>query len=208
MGRPPLTLAYPFNARTPEVESNALKYYIACRDHQIGVGGSGCTVESLNKWADEQVRDHKWGVVMAHAIGHGYAAFTDPEIFRSHLRYVKNQETNIWVDTFANVARYEKERDDAKLIIATNAPGRMTLTLGGTLSPDIYDEPLTIVLKVQGATSAHAETSGRELPVRVAKDSIQVDAVPGQAPINITWRTVAASESSHADLSATIKTSQ
>lgn len=187
IGRTPLTLAYPFNACTPEIERSALKYYAACREHQIGVGGSNCTVVSLNKWVDELVDNHKWGVIMAHAIGRGYAAFTDPTIFRSHLGYVKCHETNIWVDTFANVARYEKERADAKITVLTNEPGHMTLTLASNLNPDIYNVPLTLVLNFPKVASAHAERIGRELPVRVFPGAIQVEAVSGPEPITVTW---------------------
>ncbi|MDQ3813188.1 MAG: polysaccharide deacetylase family protein, partial [Armatimonadota bacterium] len=113
MGKPPLTLAFPFNASTPEVRAAALKYYVAYRAYQIGTGGK-TTVASLNAWADKLVKEKKWGILMAHAIGNGYAALSDAEILRTHLKYVKIHEREMWVDTFANIARYEKERDDAK----------------------------------------------------------------------------------------------
>jgi peptidoglycan-N-acetylglucosamine deacetylase len=188
IGRPPLTLAFPFNQSTPEIQAAALTYHVAFRSHQLGVGGDKTTVESLDAWADQQVRDHAWGVVMAHGIAYGYAAFTDPEILRTHLRYVKSREADIWVDTFANVARYEKERDDAKLTVSDSAPGRLTLLLTGTLDPARYDIPLTLVLNVPSPTSARAERAGHELPVRVSSTAVQIDATPSPDPITLTWK--------------------
>lgn len=187
IGQPPLTLAYPFNQFTPEVEAAALKYYIACRDHQLGVGGSK-TAESLNAWADQLVRDHQPGVVMAHAVGQGYAAFTDPEAFHAHLKYVKSREKDIWVDTFANVERYKKERDGAKVQVLSNAPGHATFSVETSLDPSIFNRPLTLVLDAPGATSAKATRSAQPLPVRIGGGTVQVDAAPGKDPITVTWQ--------------------
>ncbi len=188
IGRPALTLAFPFNQSTPEIEAAARKHHAAFRDRQTGVGGEKSTVVWLNQWADQQIRDRAWGVIMAHAIGHGYAAFTDPEILRTHFRYVKSREADLWVDTFARVALYGQERDNATLTLTVREPGRLVCILAGTLDPAIYDVPLTLVLDTTGASSAHAERAGRELPVRVGPGSIQLDAIPAREPITITWR--------------------
>ncbi|HSI09610.1 MAG: polysaccharide deacetylase family protein [Rariglobus sp.] len=188
IGRPPLTLAFPFNQSTPEIQAAALKYHVAFRSYQLGVGGDKSTVESLNAWADKQVRDKKWGVVMAHGIAYGYAAFTDPEIFRAHLRHVKSRDTDIWVDTFATIARYEKERDDAKISVASSSASRLVFTLTGTLDPKLYDVPLTLVLDLPNSRSARALRAGRELPVRVSASAVQIDTAPSSEPITVTWQ--------------------
>jgi hypothetical protein len=125
--------------------------------------------------------------MMTHAIAKGYAAMSDPEIFHAHLKYVKSREGEIWVDTFANVARYEKERGDAKLTVAGSA-GRITCAISGSLDPKVYDVPLTIVIDVPGAATVLAERAGRELPARVVSGGIQVDAAPDKDPITIVWK--------------------
>lgn len=188
IGRPALTLAFPFNQSTPEIQAAALKYHVAFRSYQLGVGGDKTTVASLNAWADQQVRDKKWGVVMAHGISQGYAAFTDPDILRAHLAHVKSRSADLWVDTFATVARYEKERDDATLTVSSSALGRITFVLSGKLDPALYDVPLTVVFDIPGAKSAHAERAGRELPVRVSATTLQLDAAPASEPITLTWK--------------------
>ncbi len=186
IGKPPLTIAFPGNGSTPEVRAAALKYHVAYRAYQQSTSGKS-TVASLNAWADMLVGEKKWGVIMAHGIANGYAALTDPEILRGHLRYVKSHEREIWVDTFANIARYEKERDDAKLKVSGTA-GNITCTLGSTLDPKIYDMPLTIVIDADKATSLKAERAGKKLPARIGNGTIQVDAAPAPEPISITWK--------------------
>ena len=188
IGRPPMTLAFPFNQSTPEIQALALRHHVAYRSRQLGVGGEKSTLSSLNAWAEKQVGERTWGVVMAHGIGRGYAAFTDPNIFREHLRHVKSRGADIWVDSFANVARYEKERDDAKLTLTASAPGRLVFTLTGDLDSVRYDVPLTVVIETPAASSTHAERAGRELPTRVLPGAIHIDATPAPEPITLLWK--------------------
>lgn len=187
IGSPPQTLAFPFNARTPEIEAAALKDHVAFRAYQKGMGGRD-TVESLNAWADGLVAEKKWGVLMAHGIAWGYAALGDPEIFRAHLKHVKDRAADIWVDTFANVSKYRKERDDARVSVSGVSEGKLTCVLQGTLDPVVYDVPLTLIVDAPGVVEAHAEREGRPLPVRIAAEAIVIDALPDSEPITISWR--------------------
>ena len=186
LGKPPLTLAFPFNARTPEIEATALKYHVAYRAHQLGTGGS-ITSEALNTWADRLVKEKKWGVLMVHGITEGYAAFSDPEHFRTHLKYVKSRGRDVWVDTFANVARYEKERDEAKLTV-NGKVGGLTCLLSSPLDPEIYNVPLTIVVAARGIRTVRAERAGQELPARVENGSLYIQAAPNSRPITVAWK--------------------
>ncbi len=187
IGKPALTLAFPFNQSTPEIEATALKHHVAFRDSQLGIGGK-TTAESLDAWADKQVRARAWGVAMFHAIGSGYAALSDPEIFRVHLRRIKARESELWVDTFANVVRYVKERDDAKLVVTDASPGRLVCMLTSDLPSATYDAPLTLVFEISGAKTVRADRAGRELSTRVLPASIQIDVAPSTEPITLVWQ--------------------
>ena len=92
---------------------------MATRTRQHGVGGdkSKSTVESLDKWVKELMIAGDWGVAMIHGISTGYDAFTSPDILWEHFRRVKNQEDNIWVGTFREVAAYVNERKNVQLDI-------------------------------------------------------------------------------------------
>lgn len=186
LGQATLTLAFPFNASTPEIQATALRHYVAYRAYQTATSG-GTTAESLNTWADKLVKDGKWGVIMTHAVAKGYAAVSDAEVFRAHFMYVKSREADIWGDTFANISRYEKEREDATLKI-TGGTSQATCVLQGTLDVQLYNVPLTIVLEVAGVKSASAERAGQELPARVQNGHIYVQAAPSAQPITITWK--------------------
>jgi len=186
IGKPPLTLAFPGNASNPEVRTACLKRHVAIRTYQDAIGEKS-TIDSLSAWTDKLISEKKWGVAMLHAIVQGYDQLKDPEIFRSHLKNVKRRENDIWVDTFANVARYEQERDNAKLEI-TGSDGNVTCVVSSSLDPQRYNIPLTLVIAASGVTSAQAKRASQELPVRIDKNTIYVDATPSTQPITIIWK--------------------
>lgn len=190
IGTPPLTLAFPGNSSNAESQAVALKYHIGYRSYQE-VTTERSTVATLNAWADKLVQEKKWGVMMTHALADGYAALSDPEIFRAHLKYVKSLEGRIWVDTFANVMRYGKERESAVLETRGTASG-LECTLTCKLDPAIYNVPLTIAISLPGAGSARAERDGKPLPAQVRDGTILIDAAPGPKPIAVEWITAPA----------------
>lgn len=186
VGKAPLTIAFPGNGSNPEVRAAALRDHVAFRSYQQSISGKS-TVRSLEKWTDRQVREGNWGILMIHGISEGYASLTDPGILRAHLGHVKGREAEIWIDTFANVARYARERDDATLSVAGGS-GEISVTLRGTLDPAVYDVPLTLVVEVDGARAAKAVRGKDPIPTTVRDDSILVRAAPGADPIRITWK--------------------
>jgi peptidoglycan/xylan/chitin deacetylase (PgdA/CDA1 family) len=186
VGRPALTVAFPGNGSNSQVQAAALKHHVAFRAYQQSTSGKS-TVANLDAWADKQVKENDWGVLMVHGIAAGYAAMSDPEILRTHLKHMKSREAEIWVATFADVARYVRERDDAKVTVAAESSNGVTLTVSGTLDAR-YDVPLTIVLDVAGATSAEAKRGEETLPTRVDAKSIHVRAAPSTRPITVTWK--------------------
>lgn len=186
VGVQPLTMAFPFNQSTPEVQRAALKHHVAYRSFQTGLSDKSTTA-SLNAWSDKLVLERRWGVLMAHGIASGYAALSDPRILREHFQHVKQQQAAIWVDTFANITRYQMERDDAKLKVS-GTKGNLICLLSGTLDPQRYDVPLTLVVAATDARDAVATRAGRPLPVAVIRDAIHVQATPAADPISIRWQ--------------------
>lgn len=186
IGKPPLTVAFPFNASNPAIRTEALKYYVAFRAYQIGTGPK-TTLPWLNEWADSLITEHQWGVVMTHAIAHGYAALSDPAILRRHFQYVKSRENEIWVDTFANISRYEVERNNTTLTLFQKRH-TITCVLNSTLDPKVFDVPLTIVINVSGVHSINAERHGKEIRFRYGNNAIYLQATPSPQPLIINWR--------------------
>ncbi|MBK1835332.1 polysaccharide deacetylase family protein [Roseibacillus ishigakijimensis] len=186
IGEPPLTIAFPGNSSNPQVREIALKHHVAYRAFQQSTKGS-TTAASLNTWADKLVRDEKWGVLMTHGIEEGYAAMSSREVLHEHLKYVKSHEQDIWVDTFANVSRYEKERENAKLS-ASGEVGKLTCTLTSALDPQLYNVPLTLVIEAANATTARAMRGDVNLSAVVEDGTILIEATPSSQAIIITWK--------------------
>jgi peptidoglycan-N-acetylglucosamine deacetylase len=186
IGSPPLTFCYPGNGFDARVKAAALRRHItdreSCFDFQNTTKEDGSNAE-----VDRAIRDGVWIVSITHGIAHGYGAYPQPKDFERDLENLKRHEDQLWVDTCANVFRYIRERDDAKLT-AEMSPQRAVITLASTLDPHIYDRPLTIVIAERGAKEVRAVRAGVDLPVRALADSIQVDAPPSDAPIVVTWR--------------------
>lgn len=186
LGSPALTLAFPFNQSSLSVKTAALRHHEAFRAYQLGISGK-TTLESLNTWADKQVQEKKWGVVMFHAVASGYAALTDPEIFRQHLQFIQKKQDDIWVDTFATIARYEKQRDGCQLTLSGKT-GQITCHLTSTLHPPLESVPLTVVIDLPGLHSAQALRGDRQLPVTLKKEAIHIEATPHAQPIIVHWQ--------------------
>ncbi|MFV0338742.1 MAG: polysaccharide deacetylase family protein [Chthoniobacterales bacterium] len=186
LGILPLTIAFPFSAQTPEIEALALKNHLAYRAYQTSISGQS-TVENLNTWADKLVRDKKWGVIMGHGIAYGYAALTDPEILREHLKYAKSHEADIWIDTFAHIAAYKKQHDNAEHTVSEKADG-LTLTLKSKLTPPLPNTPLTVLIEGIRPKSAEATRNGISLSVKIKGNTLQIEAEPSPAPVSVTWK--------------------
>ena len=107
--------------------------------------GSKSTDEYLEKWVDELLEKGEWGVGMTHGISYGYDAFKNPQVFWNHLEKVKNQEDNIWVGTFREVAAYEKERDSTRLKIS-HSGRRIKIKPTLDLDKNLFTEHLTTVV--------------------------------------------------------------
>ena len=136
---------------------------------------------------DRAIHEGDWIVSITHGILNGYTAYPTLKAFESHLQYVKDHESEIWVDTFANVFRYGRERDEARLT-SQPSPGKVVFTLAAPLDPKVYDRPLTVVIAATAATDARATREGVALPIKVRPDRILVNAVPSDAPVTVTWR--------------------
>ncbi len=186
LGSPPITFCYPGNGFDERVKAAALKRHLTDREHCFDFQET-TKADGTNAEIDRAVAEGRWIVAIVHGILNGYAAFPSLKAFEGHLQYVKDREDKIWVDTFANVFRYGRERDEAKLTYEAS-PGKVVIRLQSSLDPRIYDRPLTLVITAKGAKDVRAERGGVELPAKVLAECIQVDAVPAEAPLTVTWR--------------------
>lgn len=187
IGTPPLTFCYPGNGYDARVHQAVMRQHIFARETQYTYGGANFTPQG-NAWVDDAIAHGGWIVAMIHGITEGYSPFANLDEFAQHLAYLKQHEDKVWVDTFANVARYTQERDSA-LLSANFHPNAVTITVTCPLDPKRYNIPLTIVIPVHNATQAVAKRASATLPVTVRADAILVDLAPSEKAVEVSWVT-------------------
>lgn len=110
----------------------------------VGSEGSIKTAVDLNNKINQTKTSKGWCIFLLHGIDNdgGYSAISSSEL-RKHLIYVKQNDENFWVTTFANAIKYIKERNCIK--IEENIIGdTISVNISDTLDNNIYNVPITI----------------------------------------------------------------
>ena len=190
IGKKPRTFCYPGNYYNNQVVRLASKGRVATRTNQYPIGGevSKSTTESLNKWVNDLLISESWGITMTHGITYGYDYFPNPDILWNHLTSIKAQEYKIWIGTFVEIGAYIKERKNLQLEIVKKKSSYM-ITPKLTLSPKLFSEPLTMVLKNDGNRwRIKVKQDRKYLPTKIIGDEILFDFNPYGGTIEIRWR--------------------
>jgi len=185
----PVSVAFPANASNPDIKAIALSHHSVIRDFQTGMGKKDVTVDRVNAWIDDLIKQKKWGVAMIHGIVQGFDPF-DPAVLKAHLTYAKSKENDLWIDTFANVGRYVKERTVSTIQIVSQADKSVAFVLSRPPLTPNFIVPLTLIISAPGAISAEAHRNGviSSLPVKIVPDAVQIEATPGPEAIIVTWK--------------------
>lgn len=187
LGVAPLTFCYPGNGSNEAVRAAVMKDHIAARERHFEIGQVTQTTADINTWADANIAKGGWGIAMIHGLTAGYHSLSSPEVLRQHFAYVKSEGSKLWVDTFANVARYVAGREAAKLTVRTLQPKSAVVVLDSTLRNPSDVVPLTIVIEAPGVRTAKAERNGQPLPASVREGRLLIDATPAPEEIRVTW---------------------
>ena len=195
IGVAPFTFASPGNAIDDVVRAAVRKYHPVLRDHCERFGdwpptSKRFSTEQANAMVDRYLAQGKALVWMVHALTDGYNAQSGPEVFGNHLKYLKSREDVLWLDTLAHVSRYTLERD-ATTLTQSLSGNRAAFTLASPLAPNLFSDPLTVVIPVKAAAQVEARREGSPvlLPVETRNDCILVQAAPSPAQVVVTWRT-------------------
>jgi peptidoglycan/xylan/chitin deacetylase (PgdA/CDA1 family) len=186
IGKRPVTFAYPWNAFNAHTQAAVLKNHIASREFQFGIG-SRFKTEDGNKWIDGLIAKKEWGITMAHTMIKGFDTLKSPAVLDEHLKYVKQHENQVWVTTFEHLTKYRVQRDSSTLT-TTQKRNHITAKINITL-PNLYDEPLTLVVTVPASANAiKATQGGKQLPVNRNADKVMIDILLGGQDVNIDWK--------------------
>jgi peptidoglycan/xylan/chitin deacetylase (PgdA/CDA1 family) len=187
VGTVPETLCYPGNGWNKETKKYVEQYYLASITQGRLYYGKGFKLEKANGWIDDAVKEHKWIIAMVHGIkGYGWNPFDDEKLFDEHLAYIKKHENEVWVDTYANVSKYDKLRDNSKISVISDTPESLEFSVSTTLDTKKFNLPLTVKLPPKG-TKAIAKQNGQECPVKVKGENLLIDVKPNGKAVKISW---------------------
>ncbi len=204
-------IAYPRGETHREI---AAQYAIACRG-VYGAPSEANTVDYLNvnegnyeqgyinvllgepadepKWLNKADRRYRrgWCAVLHHLVHHGKT----PEEIAKSVDYYERKLANlaaykdrIWIDTFPAVAKYGQERDTATLKTVSSDAKRIVLSLADRMDDTLFDEPLTIKVRLPDDWRGVRATQGGKPvhPAFIAHDGAPyalVDADPDRGEI-------------------------
>lgn len=119
-----------------------------------GIGDKDVDTATRNSWVNVAAQNRKWLIEMWHNV-----AKEDDGLYQTilateaeeHLKYIaeKQSENSIWVATFTDAVKYIRERQITE-VKAHLCKGKILVsaTMGGKLSKDIFNYPLTVQIQV------------------------------------------------------------
>lgn len=167
---PSRTFCFPYNSHNDTIREMASGGRVGIRTKQISVGGKS-TPERLDQWVRTLMETSDWGVGMTHGITYGYDAFKSSSILWNHWDKVCASRDEIWIGTFCEVMAYVEERDAVKLRVEKKN-GEIIITPQLSLSPELFTEPLTLVIE--------QSQSMRKVKVKQGKKALSVKQRPGK----------------------------
>ncbi len=201
IGKPCLTVAYPYCAMP--TQSYVEKYYISARGcsgdiersnpynymylGSIICGDQGTAVDGtamcnmIKKAADNS----GWAVFLIHDLaGSGYSPIVLDDL-KMTLDFIKSNENDYYVATFADATKYSKERVNSNLNVE-ESNGIFYIELKDTLDNAVYDEKLSIRIENKyDWENVEAVQNGQEIETEVTDEYIYFDSVPDAGEIII-----------------------
>ena len=188
-GKRPISMAYPYNAMSPEVVAKCEEGRVATRTFQTGHGQkeSHTTADSMRVWLKGLLKTGEWGVTMTHGTTYGWDMWERPEELYQFYDEVKAQQDSVWVAPFGEVAAYIKERD-AALVKAEGTNKSLKLTVCHTLDAALFNQPLSILVKGGDWSKVQAFSKGvGVIDVENRGTELLITVNPGDEPIELTW---------------------
>ena len=128
------------NRNYKEQPGNSTKEYVQWQRGPL----SKTPITLMKSWIDTSLAHNNiWLVLVFHGIDDiGWEPTTHQKL-QEYFEYVKSKENNIWVAPFGEVARYVRERMDAK-VKTNDEKNKITVDLAHSLDHQTYDLPLTL----------------------------------------------------------------
>jgi peptidoglycan/xylan/chitin deacetylase (PgdA/CDA1 family) len=188
IGVAPVTFAYPLNAHKPPVRAMVEQHHIASRIISKGYNGTTFHLETANRDVDSLITKGGNWVVMIHGIDpalKGYLPFADATLLDQHFAYVKSREKDLWVDTFANVTRYQLTAAACEVKSLKNTPTLVEFELVGK-EPDKPEKNAALTVRIDRPKAIEATQGNRKLELRAQGNAtLCCDVLPNGGPVRI-----------------------
>ncbi|HTE34282.1 MAG TPA: polysaccharide deacetylase family protein [Chryseolinea sp.] len=143
----------------------------------------------MKSWVDT-VASHtnNWLVLVFHGVdGIGYEALSH-EVLDPYFQYIKQHDSDLWIATFGDVAKYMRERMNATVKV-NESKENISITLTHSLG-EAYNLPLTLRSIVPGTwKEASIKQGSKEIKTAVVKNAkgnfVEYQAMPNQSTIVI-----------------------
>lgn len=154
-----------------------------------GSQGQVNSYSSLTGWFDEAYSAGGWVVFLLHGIdseSDGYSPTKSKDLDKS-LSYLNDNDKKWWVDTYANVALYLRERNAGKVKELRLTSDSLVVKVYDSLPDSIYHFPLTIKSSLpEGWTDIKVEQGGKEVKSWITGSNMYYYAVPDAGEVVIT----------------------
>lgn len=128
-----------------QIVSNTPTDFMNISSFVCGTEGANQTASDFNTIANNAANQNGWGVYLFHGIDNdgGWSPIESGEL-KEHLEYLDVNKDKFWVDTFVNVVKYIKEREEAIISEVDMNETIISAMLTDALNDEIYNYPLTI----------------------------------------------------------------
>jgi peptidoglycan/xylan/chitin deacetylase (PgdA/CDA1 family) len=119
--------------------------------------------EDFNEIAEKALMENAWSVDTFHAIDNNNAwSPINSNDLRTHLKYLNENRDVYWVDTFANVVKYVKARQQIRIVPTENSTTIISAEIWDDFDDDIYNIPLTFKKEIPKSWSVLSVYHGDE----------------------------------------------
>ena len=106
----------------------------------------GNRVDAFRRHLERHIERAGWCRIHFHDVGEGHGS--SEANFRAALDVAKEHQSDLWIAGMADVYKYQTERLGARLALNSVGPRRAALALRCSADPALYDQPLTIDVKI------------------------------------------------------------
>lgn len=183
------------------IEPKTPRDFMAISSIICGTEGSVKTADNFLSKASSAIRTNGWCVYLLHGVDNdgGWSPVTSSTL-RETLQLFKDNSADFWVDTFGNVVRYIKERNNVSVVETAATDSSFTVQITDELDDEIFNCPVSIRRTLpEGWFSASASQNDEPLDAKIISEenvySIQFDVIPDKGDVFIAKEIAAAVQS-------------